>query len=168
MKRQKGFTLIELEIVLGIILIIAAIAIPTAIGAKIRADETSAIAAIKTIETAQASYETAYPAQGFASSLAALGGPDSCTPSPENACLIDEVLTDGTKSGYVFTVTSNNPAHGANTTYVAAAAPISYNRTGARRFCATEKNVIRWDANTAGSTTLPTPEECAHFQPTRQ
>ena len=137
MHRERGFTLIELVIVLGIILVIAAIAIPSVIGAKIKANETSAIAAIKTIETAQASYETTYPTLGYASSLAELGGPDSCKPAPENACLIDEVLTDGEKSGYVFTVVSNRPARGAATSYVVAAAPLNYNRTGARRFCAT-------------------------------
>ena len=167
MQRERGFTLIELVIVLGIILVIAAVAIPSVIGAKIKANETSAIAAIKTIETAQASYETTYPTLGYASSLAELGGPDSCKPAPENACLIDEVLTDGEKSGYVFTVVSNRPARGAATSYVVAAAPLNYNRTGARRFCATEKNLVRWDKNTEGSTTPPTPEECAHFLPMR-
>jgi type IV pilus assembly protein PilA len=167
MKRQKGFTLIELLIVLAIILVIAGIAIPSLIHVKINANETSAVASIKAIQTAQTSYHATYAAQGYASSLAALGGSDSCTPSPANACLIDEVLTAGTKAGYNFAVAGGNSVNGGNTTYVAGAAPQAYNRTGVRRFCATEKSVIRWDANTEGSTTPPTAEECARFQAMR-
>jgi len=167
MKRQKGFTLIELLIVLAIILVIAGIAIPSLIHMKINANETSAVASIKAIQTAQTSYQTTYNAQGYASSLAALGGSDSCTPSPANACLIDEVLSSGTKAGYTFALVGGNSVGGGNTTFIAGAAPQAYNRTGVRRFCATEKSVIRWDANTEGSTTPPTAEECARFQAMR-
>jgi type IV pilus assembly protein PilA len=164
MNHQNGFTLIELLIVLAIILIIAGITIPSLIHVKINANETSAVASIKAIQTAQLAYQTTYQAQGYASSLAALGGSDSCTPSPAAACLLDEVLSGGTKAGYNFAVVGGNPANGANTTYVAGAAPEAYNRTGVRRFCLTEKGVIRRDANTEGSTTPPTAEECARFQ----
>jgi len=167
MKRQSGFTLMELLIVLAIILVIAGITIPSLIHVKIHANETSAVGSIKAIQTAQISYQTTYVAQGYAASLAALGGSDSCTPSPATACLLDEVLTSGTKAGYNFVVVGGSPATGANTTYVAGAAPAAYNRTGVRRFCATEKSVIRWDANTEGSTTPPTAEECARFQAMR-
>lgn len=166
-RQQKGFTLIELLIVLAIILIIASIAIPSLVHVKSNANETSAVASLKAIQAAQVSYQTTYTAQGYASSLAALGGSDSCTPSPATACLLDEVLTSGAKAGYNFAVASGNPANGANTTYVAGAAPAVYNRTGVRRFCATEKSVIRWDANTEGSTTPPNAEECARFQALR-
>jgi type IV pilus assembly protein PilA len=168
MKRQKGFTLIELLIVLSIILIIAAITIPSLITVKINANETSAVASIRAIQTAQASYQTSYPAVGYAASLAVLGGPDSCSPSPETACLLDEVLTSGMKAGFNFAVRSANPANGSNTTYVAGAAPAAYNRTGVRRFCSSEKSVIRWEPNAEGSTTPPTAEECARFQAMRQ
>ncbi len=131
------------------------------------ANETSAVAAIKAIQTAQTSYQTSYPAQGYANSIAALGGSDSCAPSPETACLLDEVLSSGTKAGYNFALAGGNPAHQANTTanttYVAGAAPAVYNHTGVRRYCTTEKNVIRWEANTEGSTTPPTAEEVRAF-----
>ena len=167
MKRQKGFTLLELLIVLAIILVIASITIPSLIHMKINANETSAVAAIRAIQAAQTSYQATYTAQGYAGSLAALGGSDSCAPSPANACLIDEVLTTGTKAGYNFAVACANSVNGGNTTYVASGAPAAYNHTGARRFCATEKSLIRWDANTEGSTTPPTAEECARFQAMR-
>jgi type IV pilus assembly protein PilA len=167
MKRQKGFTLIELLIVLAIIVIIAAITIPSLIVVKIHANETSAVASIRAIQTAQTSYQTTYSGQGYAASLAALGGSESCTPSPATACLLDEVLASGMKAGYNFAVTGGNATKGTNTTYVAGAAPAAYNRTGVRRFCSTEKSVIRWDANTEGSTTPPTADECARFQAMR-
>jgi type IV pilus assembly protein PilA len=167
MKRQRGFTLIELVIVLAIVVIIAALAIPGLTGAKINANEASAIASIRAIQSAQASYQSAYGAEGYANSLAALGGSEECTPSPVAACLLDEGLTSGTKAGYSFSVAAGHPVNGANTTYVASAAPIAYNHTGVRRFCSTDKNTIRWDANTEGSTTPPTAEECVRFQAMR-
>jgi type IV pilus assembly protein PilA len=167
MKRQKGFTLIELLIVLTIIIIIAAMTIPSVIGTKIQANETSAVASIKAIQTAQTSYATTYGSQGYASSLAVLGGSESCTPSPASACLLDEVLASGTKAGYNFAVVGGHPVDGANTTYLASAAPAAYKHTGVRRFCSTERNVIRWEANTEGSTTPPTAEECARFEAMR-
>lgn len=167
MKRPQGFTLIELLIVLAVILIIAAIAIPSIVHMKINANETSAAASLKAIQTAQVSYQTTYPYRGYADSLAVLGGADPCTPAAVTACLLDETQTSGEKAGYSFAVTAANPVSGANTTYVAGAAPAAYNHTGVRRFCTTEKNVLRADENAEGSTTPPTAEECAHFKAMR-
>jgi hypothetical protein len=134
---------------------------------KGNANETSAAASLKAIQTAQMSYQTTYSARGYASSLATLGGADPCTPSEATACLLDETLTSGEKAGYNFAVVAANPVGGANTTYVAGAAPAAYNHTGTRRFCSTEKNVIRSDANTEGITVPPTAEECVHFKAMR-
>src|SRR5271163_913901 len=164
MKSQRGFTLMELVIVLAIILVIAAVTIPSLIAMKIHANEASAMASIRAIQTAQTSYEAAYPTEGYAGSLAVLADSESCRQSSTTACLLDEGLSTGTKAGYNFAVSAGNAIDGANTSYVAGAAPMSYNRTGVRRYCSTEKSVIRLDANTEGSTAPPMTEECVRFK----
>src|SRR6201987_2530970 len=105
MRKQKGFSLIELLIVVAIILIIAAIAIPNLLRARMAANEASAVASIRTINTGMITYNSTYPTVGYATTLAALGGASPCTPSSTTACLIDGVLSAGTKSGYTFHAT---------------------------------------------------------------
>jgi len=110
MKRaQSGFSLIELLIVVAIILIIAAIAVPSFLSSKMAANEASAVQSIRTINTGQASYSVQF-GQGFSTQLSNLGG-SGTSASPTNALLIDNVVAGGTKDGYTFTytVTANDP-----------------------------------------------------------
>jgi type IV pilus assembly protein PilA len=143
MRKHKGFSLIELLIVVAIILIIAAIAIPNLLRARMAANESSAVASIRTINTAMITYNSTYPTVGFAGTLAVLGGVAPCTPSSTTACLIDSVLAAGLKSGYSFGATGAGgpPA----VTYYAFGTPITLNQTGTRSFCSFEDAVVRVD-----------------------
>jgi len=148
MRKQMGFSLIELLIVVAIILIIAAIAIPNLLRARMAANESSAVASIRTINTAMVTYNSTYPTVGYAATLAALGGVSPCTPAVATACLIDSVLAGGSKSGYRFVAAS--VAGGPPTvSYYAAGTPITINQTGIRSFCSFEDAVVR--VNPAGT-----------------
>lgn len=166
MRIEEGFTLTELLIVIGIILVIAALVIPNFLHSKIAANEAAAISAIQTINRAEVSYQAAYPTRGFAAKLADLGGAKPCTPEPRSACLIDNLLASGTKNGYRFASLGTTPA--ANSVlmdYTAGAAPVVYNETGVRLFCSTSNRVIRYSANPGHSTIPPDPAQCPQETP---
>lgn len=147
MAKQKGFSLIELLIVVAIILIIAALAIPSFMRAKIAANESSAVESLRNINTAEIQYSTTY-GLGFAGlSAISSSAPGACTSTSTNACLIDEVLTRGIKSGYTFTLTpgSGTPI----VTYTSLALPSAPGQSGQRGFCSDQTQVIR--VNWAGT-----------------
>ena len=161
MQKQKGFSLIELLIVVAIILIIAAIAIPNLLRARMAANEASAVASVRTVNTAEITYRSTYPTVGFATALTNLGGAlgVACVPSSTTACLIDAVLSsngypaNSGKSGYKFTTGTGTAAVGVNIGYTVLAVPITVNQTGIRAFCAEEDAVVRVDPAGACSNT---------------
>jgi type IV pilus assembly protein PilA len=140
MKKQVGFSLIELLIVVAVILIIAAIAIPNFMRSKVAANESSAVSSLRTIHTSEVTYSITFSDTGFAA-LSALGGASPCAlPTSTAACLIDNVLATGTKSGYNFAATagSGTPA----VTYTSTAEPVAPGQTGQRDFCSDQSGVI--------------------------
>jgi type IV pilus assembly protein PilA len=140
-KNQKGFSLIELLVVVAIILIVAAIAIPNLLQARVAANEASAVASLRTINTAMVTFASSYPTVGFAPTLTALGGTSCAPPDETSACLIDTLLAAGSKSGYTFTSTGIGSAPASQ--YFAVGLPIS--GSGNRSFCSTEDGVVHYD-----------------------
>ena len=156
MRRQHGFSLIELLIVMAIILALAAMAIPNLLRSKMSANEASAVGSIRTIATAQTSYTIAYPQVGYADTLTKLAYPPAGQSVDQNhAGLIDWVLGCSTqpcpKSGYQFSIVNvtGTPA----TAYQITATPQLVGQTGRRGFCGDQVPRILYDPSGGTSCT---------------
>jgi type IV pilus assembly protein PilA len=149
---SKGFSLIELLIVVAVILIIAAIAIPNFVRSKMTANEASAVQNMRNVTTAEYLYSSTYSIN-FSADLVSLGG-NTATPDTGHAELIDQVLAAGQKSGYSFGY-SAGPLDGQGhvTTYAVNASPLIPGSTGQRYFYTDQTGVIRWNGSTAAAAT---------------
>jgi type IV pilus assembly protein PilA len=157
---EEGFTLIELLIVMSVMLILMTLAVPQLLKLRKQANETSAMQSVRTIGQAELQYNSAYPANGFSCSLAALGGdPKSGAPTAQSAQMITPDLAGGQKAGYTFAITNCTKVTVNNqdmyTGYEITAVPNSIGRTGDRGFCSDGNNQIRYDP--AGGTNCTQP-----------
>ena len=146
---QKGFSLIELLIVVAIILIIAAIAIPNLLRSRIAANQASAVGSCRTINTAMVTYATTYNT-GYAGTLLAVGT-GATPPTASAAGLIDSVLAAGNKSGYTFAYTAGSAVGGRINTYTLTAVPQTVGTTGTNFNFTDETGVIRQSSTGAAS-----------------
>jgi prepilin-type N-terminal cleavage/methylation domain-containing protein len=161
-KKQKGFSLIELLIVVAIILIIAAIAIPNLLRSKMAANQASAVGSIRTLNTAAVSYNSTY-GNGFPKQMSWIGNDGTTVISCTNAELVDTVLTSGLKSGYSFALTPGAVAVSSSSSsctgnlgfsdgYMVTAIPQSLGTTGQTSYCSDASGVIRQNPTGAKNT----------------
>lgn len=151
-KQQIGFSLIELLIVVTIILIIAAIAIPNLMRSRMSANESASASMVRTLTTGATTYFTSYPQNGFPASLANLGGVPPCTPSPATACITDQDLACAAqpclRESYKYSLTGIGAgAPAPNTDFVIFSTAVSP-AAGAKDYCTTQDGVVRFQ-NTA-------------------
>lgn len=148
MRKQKGFSLIELLIVVAIILIVSAIAIPSYLRSRMQANEASAMASVRLINTSAVTYSSTYVSVGFPVNLSDMGGVNPCSATSTSACLLDDMIAQGTKSGYAFTWAGDGQTP--SLAYTLGATPLVVGSSGQRMFCTDQAGVIRYDPSGAG------------------
>ena len=150
MRKHKGFSLIELLLVVAVILIITAIAVPNFLRSRLRANEASAVASLRVINTAAVTYSITYPGVGFPAQLSTLGGANPCSSSSTQACLIDDILAQGNKGGYIFVWTGDGLTPSIN--FFVTSGPQVIGASGQRMFCTDQTGVIHFDPAGASCT----------------
>jgi len=150
MKKQKGFSVIELLIVVAIILTIAAIAIPNFLKSKMAANESSALESMRTINTGEVAYAASCPSIGYSATLVELNTGTICA---SGTGIIDNVLATGAKSGYTFTYTPGAAdTSGVVSAYTNVAVPLNVGVTGQRGFYSDQMSVIRYSSDGSAPT----------------
>jgi type IV pilus assembly protein PilA len=151
-RKPRGFSLLEMLIVVAIILVIAALAVPNLLRSKMSANEASAVSSLRTLNSACVSYSATWA--GFPLALSYLG---PGTPATATAAdLVDSVLAAGTKAGYTMTYVSGPPVGGQVRTYTLSASPSVVGQTGSRYFFTDQTGVIRQNMG-AAATSSSTP-----------
>jgi len=151
LRKQKGFSLIELLIVVAVILIISAMAVPNFLRSRLRANEASAVASLRMINTAAITYSITYPDMGFPAQLTTMGGANPCaTATSAQACLIDDTLAQGNKSGYNFVWAGDGGVP--SFSFIVTGTPQVAGGSGQRMFCTDQTGVIHYDLTGSGCT----------------